>query len=272
MGIPKLHFVADGAPPSDADAAVFIAIPGAAVSSPFAKDIAAASALDASFASGLNVIASSAAAGNRLVYSPTGPLNRDQDDVRRVADAVTKGVKRAMQAGAACPILYLPEGTGFAEALLVALIAALGACYAPYSVRLAKGEASVEKVGTIYFTVSGSGVTPEQAQLAATRATAIEWGKRVAKDIGGSDPEIMAPPKAADYCVAAFAGLPNVSVSVISDVEAINKGYPLAAAVARASFHVPRHHPRIVRIEYNGCAPGATPEKQVYLVSSAALR
>ena len=30
---------------------------------------------------------------SRVIYSPTGPLNRDYDDVRRVADATTEGVK-----------------------------------------------------------------------------------------------------------------------------------------------------------------------------------
>ena len=30
----------------------------------------------------------------RVVYSPTGPLNRDYDDVRRIADAVKAGVKK----------------------------------------------------------------------------------------------------------------------------------------------------------------------------------
>ena len=31
------------------------------------------------------------------VFSPTGPLNRDQDDVRRVYDAAVEGTKRYVQ-------------------------------------------------------------------------------------------------------------------------------------------------------------------------------
>lgn len=34
------------------------------------------------------------AAGKRLVYSATGPLDRDEDDVRRVSEAAEAGVKR----------------------------------------------------------------------------------------------------------------------------------------------------------------------------------
>lgn len=32
--------------------------------------------------------------GRRVVYVPTGPVNRDYDDVRRFEDAAVKGVKR----------------------------------------------------------------------------------------------------------------------------------------------------------------------------------
>lgn len=33
--------------------------------------------------------------GHRLVFAPTGPLNRDYDDVRRFSDAAEKGIKRS---------------------------------------------------------------------------------------------------------------------------------------------------------------------------------
>ena len=43
----------------------------------------------------------------RLVYSPTGPLDKDYDDVRRFADASNAGVKRALAAGAKSPLLMV---------------------------------------------------------------------------------------------------------------------------------------------------------------------
>lgn len=35
--------------------------------------------------------------GARLVFAPTGKLNRDYDDVRRFADAAEKGVERSLE-------------------------------------------------------------------------------------------------------------------------------------------------------------------------------
>ena len=45
----------------------------------------------------------------RLIYSPIGPVNRDQDDVRRFRDAAFKGLKRAMMAGAVAPVIVIPS-------------------------------------------------------------------------------------------------------------------------------------------------------------------
>jgi leucyl aminopeptidase len=69
-------------------------------------------------------------------------------------------------------------------------------------------------------------------------------------DIGGSDPERMAPLKCAQYIVDAFNGFKNVNVSVITDVNVLNKEYPLLHAVARCSLVVSRHQPAVVRLEY----------------------
>jgi leucyl aminopeptidase len=46
-----------------------------------------------------------------------------------------------------------------------------------------------------------------------------------------------------------------VKVTVIEDQAAIERDYPLIAAVGRASQAVPRHQPRIVRLEYQGEGP-----------------
>ena len=39
------------------------------------------------------------------IYSPTGPLNRDYDDVRNFYDAACSGIKRALKAGSKSPLL-----------------------------------------------------------------------------------------------------------------------------------------------------------------------
>ena len=69
------------------------------------------------------------------MYSPTGPLNRDQDDVRRFLDAALKGMKRAISAGAKKPVLVVPTAYGklFPDAVLVTW---LGAFYGVYTVSI----------------------------------------------------------------------------------------------------------------------------------------
>ena len=68
----------------------------------------------------------------RLVYSPTGPLDRDYDDHRRFAEAASSGVKKAVAAGAKHPLLAvkgcLPNKTE-EDAQLSALLGALAAVY-----------------------------------------------------------------------------------------------------------------------------------------------
>lgn len=49
--------------------------------------------------------------GKPVVLAPTGPLERDYDDVRRFADAAEAGMKRAIRAGAKLPTL-LVQGAG----------------------------------------------------------------------------------------------------------------------------------------------------------------
>ena len=67
------------------------------------------------------------------IFSPTGPLNRDQDDVRCLLDAAVKGMKRAIKAGSKKPVLVVP--TSYGEQFTDAVMATwLGAFYALYTV------------------------------------------------------------------------------------------------------------------------------------------
>ncbi|CAE7936879.1 lap-2 [Symbiodinium sp. KB8] len=61
----------------------------------------------------------------------------------------------------------------------------------------------------------------------------------------------MAPPRCAEYILEEFKGTP-VAVKVIDSFDEIEKEFPCAAAVGRACKKVPRHLPRIVRLEYEG--------------------
>lgn len=81
--------------------------------------------------------------------------------------------------------------------------------------------------------------------------SSIEAGKRVARDLCGTEPERMAPPKFAEYCQQVFENT-SVSCAIQGDVDVIARDYPLLFAVARASVEVERHQPRIITLEYQG--------------------
>lgn len=81
------------------------------------------------------------------------------------------------------------------------------------------------------------------------------------KDVGGSDPERMAPLRCAQHIAHTFANDKNIKVTVITDPAVLLKEYPLLHAVARCSLVVSRHQPAIVRLEYHSPEPKNVKEK-----------
>ena len=65
-------------------------------------------------------------------------------------------------------------------------------------------------------------------------AYAMEEGRRVCRDIAGSDPERMAAARICDYLKKEFHGSPNVEIKV-EEVNDKQHAYPLMAAVNRAA-------------------------------------
>jgi leucyl aminopeptidase len=220
---------------------------------PLGEAIAQAEQADAALAGDRPALACVPAAGlpgGRLVLSTTGGVASWEQDVRLVAQAAGAAVTRAMSAGARRPLLWVvPRGNDprFARALEVALLGALAALWEPLELRWA-GERP-PRLDALGVLAQGG-----DAQAAIDRALALERARVVARDICGTEPEAMAPEGIARYCEQVFAGGP-VRVEVLRDQELIARGYPLVAAVARASAPVPRHHPRIVRLEYEGAGP-----------------
>ena len=190
-------------------------------------------------------------AGQRLVVAPTGRLDRDFDDVRRFGDAALRGIQRARGAGARKPLLVVagvPSDPAFANARSVAVLQALAGLWEPLEAREALGETEVEPIEVVGFVAANDGETMRH------RVRAIEAGRRLARDLGGTEPERMAPPRFAELCEAAFAGS-NVEVEIVSDRATLEREYPLMMAVGRASMQVERHHPRVIRLEYTGSGP-----------------
>jgi leucyl aminopeptidase len=181
---------------------------------------------------------------NRLIFSPTGPLNRDYDDVRRFQDAAMKGVKRALDAGCKAPLLVTAKNGKYELADRVTYLGALQTLYNPIEVREAKPD-KAKKVGKLGLFLEGG--QPNELNV----LMAIESGRTVYRDIGGSDPERMAAPRVAEYVQKTFEGT-CIKVEVISDIKKLEAEYPLLAAVNRAAINVPRHAARVINLEYVG--------------------
>ena len=180
------------------------------------------------------------ASGKRLVVAPTGPLNRDYDDVRRYFDAAKQGIVEAKQAGSTNPAILVlgDQQARYKEALTVAYLGACQALWQPLEAREYHG-ADIEPVKSI--TMIGD--------FDSHYANAIAQGQYAARDLCGTEPERMAPPKFAEYCESLFSDT-NVSVEVVSSIDDIDSQYPMLSTVARASYAVERHHPRVVKLEY----------------------
>lgn len=185
----------------------------------------------------------------RLVLAPTGSVSKDHDDVRRIFEAAKAGVEQAKQAGSQHPAIYLHLETTdsrYQHALEVAYLGANQQLWQPLEAREHHGD-SISPVKEIALI----GATAEQLK----NINAISAGQFVARDLCGTEPECMAPPRFAQYCQEIFAGT-QVKVEVESDINTIDKHYPLLSTVARASYAVERHHPRVVKLEY-------TPEGEI---------
>lgn len=187
--------------------------------------------------------------GNKVMHVPLGELSRDYDDVRRVFDAARKLAQTLIDAGIRKPLVEVnisglneAQSAQFVNAIEAAYLGFCQGLWQPLEARQAMGERELEPISSIGF-IDTTG------RLNVARLNAIEAGKRLARDLCGTEPERMAPAGFADYCVDAFKGT-NVKVSVIADNEQILQEYPLLHAVARASIEVERHRPRIIRMVY----------------------
>ncbi|MGB3726254.1 MAG: leucyl aminopeptidase family protein [Glaciecola sp.] len=116
----------------------------------------------------------------------------------------------------------------------------------PLEAREALGESSIERVAQI----SLYGMSNDEVQF----INATEQGKRIARDLCGTEPERMAPLGFAEYCEHAFQES-VVECKVESNIDNIKRDYPLLFAVARASIEVPRHNPAVIHLSYKGDGP-----------------
>lgn len=189
----------------------------------------------------------------RLIYAPTGKLNSDIVDVRVFGEAARKGVLRALKAGAKSPVILLVNNKRFEKTRLVTLLGALGALYMNLQWREDRPEKSPKVKALGVWSDDPKGL-PALVQLAGT----LETGLALARDIGGPDPERMAPPKVEEAVRGAFPASSGIKLEVVSDEDKLLKEYPLFAAVNRGASVIPRHRGRIIYLTYEGTAPKQT--------------
>ncbi|XP_020897390.2 putative aminopeptidase W07G4.4, partial [Exaiptasia diaphana] len=177
-----------------------------------------------------------------VVHAPTGPVNRDYDDIRRYADAAVAGIKRAIKAGSKSPLLVVPSPNTFNNAWAATVLGVLHGLYVPIEIRedVPDRKQKVERLGIFM-----------QSKENLEYVSALESGRLVCRDIGGSDPERMAAPNVAHYVKQVFHGT-EVKVSVQKVDDSLEGDYPLMAAVNRAAKGVKRHQGRLIQLEYVG--------------------
>ncbi|HEY6882278.1 MAG TPA: aminopeptidase [Polyangiales bacterium] len=245
MPLPELLAVADGRlHDTRFDALVLVAASATTGHAAVDAAIARAATLDQRVGRDVVLVPAAEVAGGRLILAPTGPLDRDYDDVRRVADAAAVGVARAREAGAKSPLLWIQGAARFPQAEATALLAALAALWVPLEAREVGREAGVVRLG----------LASARAAEVVRHVRALELGRSLARDLCGTEPERMRPEAFAAECVDAFQDS-RVAVRVIEDLDTLGYQYPLLMAVARASLAVERHRPRVISLEYVGEGP-----------------
>jgi leucyl aminopeptidase len=206
------------------------------------RAVEAALAADHALAEGSpapTVVAAPSAPGGRIVLAPTAPVVHDTDDCRVLSEASAAAIARAVLAGASHPLLAIavPEGERFARTLEVCALASVATAWEPLEAREAPARRApptrLRKLSVLNL-----------SSQAAGRANALETGRALCRDLVTGGPERLAPLRFAAHCEEAFAGT-GVKVTVQKDVS----GYPLLAAVARASMTVERHKPCVVSLE-----------------------
>ena len=203
--------------------------------------------------------------GSRLLLSPLGSLKGDTDDVRRYGEAARSALSKCVSIGIKKPLFVLQdEGAtsatrsqkDYSKKLQVALLGLLAEAYVPLQAR----EHLIATTGSCSLKISEIGFVSEETQ-SYDWVNAVEQGRFLARDIGGSDPERMSPLKCAQHLAAAFKDSSNIRVTVLTDPNLIKQEYPLMHAVARCSLDVSRHYPAVVRLEYHAPDPSAVKEK-----------
>ncbi|VDM99029.1 unnamed protein product [Thelazia callipaeda] len=199
----------------------------------------------------------------RLIFAGTGPVDRDEDDVRRFNVAARNGMKLALNIGMKTPLIITLPHTKYPQAELVSILGAMHELYVPLNVREEENKIKVDKIGILaldydqkirfqffekYLIVKRVAIKIAIFSLVKV-VQALDAAFMVCRDIGDSDPQRMSPPRVAQYVSNAFAGT-KINMRVVSEISEIERDFPLMAAVNRAASNVEDHHARLIWLEY----------------------
>ncbi|CAH1389558.1 unnamed protein product [Nezara viridula] len=180
-------------------------------------------------------------------YSSTGPISPEYDDVRCFTRAARKGIARVLNSGLKAPLIVLGKYPPFPQSQLVSLLGVMEGLYVNLQYR--------EDCPHRYPKVNMIGVHSPASQNISkliSVAIALETGRVVARDIGGSDPERMTPERVEQYVNETFPAGGNVIIDVVCNEDTLNEEYPLFSAVNRGASVIERHKGRIMYLTYEG--------------------
>ena len=206
------------------------------------------SKLNKSFDKGaVSLIQTDKVPSTRLIYSSTGPVNTDFDDVRKYITAAQKAVSSAIGYGVKSPLLVTVPFERFPQAELLSAIGALHPAYVHYFHRN-------EDQRTLKLDSLSIYPIQDRSPKFLNLVNALERAFIVSRDIGDGDPQRMAPPYVAEYVINLFQGS-NIKVTIDDNQDKIKNEYPLIAAVSRCANNVMEHQARIIWLEYNNEEP-----------------
>uniref|UniRef100_A0A0N5CF33 CYTOSOL_AP domain-containing protein n=1 Tax=Strongyloides papillosus TaxID=174720 RepID=A0A0N5CF33_STREA len=180
----------------------------------------------------------------RLIYSNVGSIDEDFDDVRKYKTAAINGIDMAISSGMKNVVLItLSDGT-FQQANLVSAFGALHCTYVPLTVRERnfKHQISLESLNVFVDEKENSNLDK------ILKAFLISL--TVCRDVGDSDPIRMTPLKVGKYMQDLFDEKSSVKIKNITDLNIIERDYPLMFAVNRSANDVPEHRPCLIKLEY----------------------
>ncbi|VVC89207.1 unnamed protein product, partial [Leptidea sinapis] len=234
---------------SEYDAVLVLSGEGVVLPQVLEDFIIAAQEFDAALDKEVGVLRCPRVSGARLVVSPLVPALLQYADVRTAREASVAGVKRAGRAGVRRLLLALTPlcAARWPRASYAALLAALEALYVPLQIREWSPKKRLHPIERLGVYCEGLWTGEGEVDRVVREAVAVEAGLGLARDLGGADPERMAPARFAEFVEKAFAGS---AVRVRVDRDSWRERYPLMAAVSRAADHIDEHRGCVVYLEY----------------------